>query len=105
MDKNIEQRICHKFCIANEILCAESLKMSQKAFWVLRINSYQFKRLYRHETRCCLTNSERPEFPSKTQSRKVAKNMLERVNSDPTFIKRIVTGDETWAHEFGIQTS
>ena len=32
MDKNIEQRICLKFCIANGISCAESLKMSQKAY-------------------------------------------------------------------------
>jgi hypothetical protein len=31
--------------------------------------------------------------------------MLERVNPDPTFIKRIVTGDETWVYEFDMQTS
>ena len=32
MDKNIEQRICLKFCIANGISCAESLKRLQKAY-------------------------------------------------------------------------
>ena len=32
MDKNNEQRICLKFCIANGILCAELLKMLQKAY-------------------------------------------------------------------------
>ena len=32
MDKNIEQRICLKFCIANGISCAQSLKMLQKAY-------------------------------------------------------------------------
>ena len=32
MDNNIEQRICLKFCIENGILCAESLKMLQKAY-------------------------------------------------------------------------
>ena len=31
-DKNIEQRICLKFCIANGISCAESLKILQKAY-------------------------------------------------------------------------
>ena len=31
--------------------------------------------------------------------------MLERVNSNPTFIKRIVTGNETWVYEFDMQTS
>ena len=32
MDKNIEQRICLKFCIANGISCAESMKILQKAY-------------------------------------------------------------------------
>ena len=32
MDKNIEQRICLKFCTANGISCAKSLKMLQKAY-------------------------------------------------------------------------
>ena len=36
---------------------------------------------------------------------KDAEDMLERVNSDPTFIKRIVTGGETWVYEFDMQTS
>ena len=32
IDKNVEQRICFKFCIANGIPYAESLKMLQKAY-------------------------------------------------------------------------
>ena len=32
MDKNIEQRISLRFCIANGISCAKSLKMLQKAY-------------------------------------------------------------------------
>ena len=32
MDKNIEQRICLKFCIANGIWCAQSLKMLEKTY-------------------------------------------------------------------------
>ena len=34
-------------------------------------------------------------FLQKLNRVKIAEDMLERVNSDPTFIKRIVTGDET----------
>ena len=30
----------------------------------------------------------------------VAKDMLSRVDSDPLFIKRIITGDETWIYEY-----
>jgi len=129
MDKNIEQRIYLKFCIANGISCAESLKMLEKVYGestlsktrayeysafksgrdvvedlprsgrpstsltevniakvkemvnenrhlslreipaelsVSRINSYHFKRLFGHETRCRSTSSERPEFSAKT---------------------------------------
>ena len=32
MDKDIEQRICLKFCISNGISCAELLKMLEKAY-------------------------------------------------------------------------
>ena len=31
--------------------------------------------------------------------------MLDHINFDPTFRKRIITGDETWVYEFDIQTS
>lgn len=41
-----------------------------------------------------------------TEHRKrVAADMLERVNSDPTFMERIITGDETWVYEYDMQTS
>lgn len=32
MDKNIDQKICLKFCLGNEISCAEAYKMLEKAF-------------------------------------------------------------------------
>jgi len=32
MDNFVEQRVCLKFCVANEISCADALKMLQKAF-------------------------------------------------------------------------
>ncbi|XP_018311308.1 putative nuclease HARBI1 isoform X2 [Mycetomoellerius zeteki] len=32
MKKNVEQRVCLKFCFANEISCADALKMLQKAY-------------------------------------------------------------------------
>ena len=30
--------------------------------------------------------------------------MLDHANSDPTFMKRIITGDYTWFYEFDMQT-
>ncbi|CAB3250049.1 unnamed protein product [Arctia plantaginis] len=44
-------------------------------------------------------------FLQKRNRMRVAEDMLERVNNDPTFMKRIVTGDETWVYEFDMQTS
>ncbi|XP_060806375.1 uncharacterized protein LOC132903073 [Amyelois transitella] len=44
-------------------------------------------------------------FFQKLNRMRVAEDMLERVNSDPTFMKRIVTGDETWVYEFDMQSS
>ena len=38
MDKNIKQRICLKFCIANVISCAESLIILQKAYGELTLS-------------------------------------------------------------------
>lgn len=36
---------------------------------------------------------------------RVCEDMLERVNLDPTFIGRVITGDETWVYEYDMQTS
>ena len=35
----------------------------------------------------------------------VAKEMLANVADDPTFIKRIITGDKTWVHEYDVETA
>ena len=36
---------------------------------------------------------------------KVAKEMLANVSDDPTFIKRIITGDEMWVYEYDVETA
>ena len=35
----------------------------------------------------------------------VAKEMLANVIDDPAFIKRIITGDETWVYEYDVETA
>jgi hypothetical protein len=44
-------------------------------------------------------------FLQKLNGMRVAEDVLERINSDLTVMKRIVTSDETWVYEFGMQTS
>ena len=31
--------------------------------------------------------------------------MLDNIADEPTFIKRIITGDETWVYEYDIETA
>jgi len=33
----------------------------------------------------------------------IAKDMISKTESDPTFIKRIITGDEMWIYEYDTQ--
>ena len=39
-------------------------------------------------------------FMQKRDRVDVAKNMLSKVDSDPSFIKRIIAGDETWIYKY-----
>ncbi|CAK9827582.1 Mariner Mos1 transposase [Anthophora retusa] len=44
-------------------------------------------------------------FLQKEHRKAVAEDMILRVSSDFTFMKRIITGDETWVYEYDMQTS
>ena len=41
---------------------------------------------------------------SKRRRAEVAKEGLDNIAEDPTFIKRIITGDETWVYEYDVET-
>ena len=40
------------------------------------------------------------DFMQKRNCVNVAKDMLSKVDSDPSFIKQIITGDETWIYKY-----
>ncbi|CAK9833043.1 Mariner Mos1 transposase [Anthophora retusa] len=44
-------------------------------------------------------------FLQKEHRKAAAEDMISRVSSDFTFVKRIVTGDKTWVYEYDMQTS
>jgi len=44
-------------------------------------------------------------FVQKDHRMKVAADMISRASTDQTFMKRIITGDETWVYEYDMQTS
>ena len=43
-------------------------------------------------------------FMQKRDRVDIAKDMISKTESDPTFIKRIITGDETWVYEYDTQS-
>jgi len=43
-------------------------------------------------------------FTQKRDRVDIAKDMISKAESDPTFIKRIITGDETWVYEYDTQS-
>ena len=46
-----------------------------------------------------------PNILQKERRVEVAKEMLANVADDPKFIKRIITGDETWFYEYDVETA
>ena len=48
--------------------------------------------------------SKELNFLKKQYREQVSLDMLDRANSDPTFMELIVTGDETWIYEFDKKT-
>lgn len=170
MEENVEQRICIKFCVSNQISCAESLRMLEKAYGESTLSKTQVYDWYRafkdgRETVQDMPRSGRPSmsttddnikkvkeivlenhhasvreiarelnigreaarliltdnlgmrrvaarfvpkelnFLQKDHRVQVSLDMLDRVNSDPTFMERIITGDETWVYEYDMLTS
>lgn len=170
MEKNIEQRVCLKFCVSNGFSATDSLKMLQKAYgesalsrsrvfeWhkdfsegrevvenlphaarsstsvnddnvqkvkdiVLENRRVGIREIADHlsisygSTQHILADilgmkrvaarlvPKELDFLQKWRRVEVAKEMLANVAEDPTFIKRIITGDETWVYEYDTETT
>lgn len=170
MNPKLEQRICVKFCVANGITAAETLRMLKNAFGEDAMSQNrtfvwhkEFKegreevddmpRSGRPSTASTDENIEAVKnfvlenrsigireiaalldisfgsaehilvdilgmrrvaarlvpkelnFLQKQRRVEVAKQMIANADSDPTFMKRIITGDETWVYEFDMPTS
>ena len=43
-------------------------------------------------------------FLQRQYREQISLDMVDRANSDPTFIERIITSDETWVYKFDMQT-
>lgn len=165
MNATIEQRVCLKFCVANGISCANSLKMLEKCYGqsvLSKTRTYEWYRAFKegreivedkprsgrptssstdeninkvkeivldnrhfslreiardldisHESvRSILLDNlgmrrvaarlvpKEMHFLQQQYRKQAAADMLDRVHSDPTFMERIITGDETKVYEY-----
>ncbi|XP_044746468.1 protein GVQW3-like isoform X2 [Coccinella septempunctata] len=160
MEKIVDQRVCLKFCLANEFSCADSLKMLKKAFGdncMSKTQAYDWYKSFKdgREVVEDLPRSGRPSTSTTDdniiQIKKlvlenrhssvielarelsidkmtvhniltnvlcmkrvaaklvpkelVSEDMVSRAASDPNFMKRIITGDETWVYEYDTLTA
>lgn len=169
MDDIIEQRICIKFCVKNEIKRPDTLKMLQKCYGNIALSKSTTNEWYARFLRGskAVTDDPRPGRPSTSRNDEnikeiksllienkkltireiaedtglsfgtiqsilhedlglkrvaarlvpselnifqklsrveISKEMLSNVDSDETFIKRVISGDETWVYEYDTQT-
>lgn len=169
MDEIIEQRVCIKFCVRNEVGRVDTLKMLQKCYgdntlsktttneWYLRFERGRDEIKDDHRSgrpstsrneeniekvRSMLTENKKLtiteladetgisqgsihsilhddlglkrvaarlvpfqlNFLQKMTRVEISKEMLSNVDLDETFIKRIISGDETWVYEYDTQT-
>jgi len=78
---------------------SHELKMSHESVRSILVNNLNMRRVAARLVPKDLN------FLQKRYREQVSLDMLDRCNSDPTFMKRIITGDETWVYEYDMQTS
>lgn len=170
MSSKLDQRICIKFCAANEINATETLEMLSKAFPELTISRsavFAWHKAFREgreniedeprsgrpststddvhvaaikalvlenrrmtvrelamelgisKTQCQVILAEKLEmkrvasrmvpkslnFFQRERRKMVASEMIQNADNDSTFMKRIITGDETWVYEYDMETA
>ena len=81
MDENLNQRVCLKFCVANQISCAELLKMLRKAYGESALSktlAYEWYEAFKEgrEVVVDLSHSGRPSTSLTDENTKKVKEMV-----------------------------
>ena len=80
-----------------------SKKRRKVCSYVLWIDSTHCGSCFGYEARRRQTLTERPEYFAKRTSGRGPKEMLANVVDNPTFTKRIITGNKTWVYEYDVE--
>ena len=126
LSKRMEQRVCIKFGVKNGIQCSKALEMLTIAYGestVSKKNVYTWYKLFQ-EGRENVEDEPRPglsdvlgmrrvsakfvpkllNFDQKNRRMTIAQEMLNEVNEDPDFLKRVITGYESWVYGYDVET-
>ncbi|UYV63992.1 hypothetical protein LAZ67_2006273 [Cordylochernes scorpioides] len=124
--KKMDQRTCIKFCVKNEIKCADAFRMLTVAYGEAtldRSNVYRWYKMF-SEGREDVNDEERAGRPSTsttdekinevekmilanrriTHRMNIANEMLDSVRDDPNLLQRVITGDEAWVYGYDVET-
>lgn len=101
MGDYVEQRICLKFCVANEFSCADALKMLQKAFGdnaLSKTRAYQWYRAFK-DGREVVEDLPRSGRPSTASTEDNVDKIKERVLENRRTSLREIAHDLKISHE------
>ncbi|UYV65278.1 hypothetical protein LAZ67_3003783 [Cordylochernes scorpioides] len=95
--KKMDQRTCIKFCVKNEIKCADAFRMLTVAYGEAtldRSNVYRWYKMFL-EGREDVNDEERAGRPS-TSTTDEKNNEVEKM--------RVITGDQAWVYDYDVET-
>lgn len=101
MNTNIEQRVCLKFCVANGISCAESLKLLEKAYGksaLSKTRAYEWYKTFK-EGREVVEDLSRSGRPSTSSTYENIDKVKEIVLENPHLSLREIAQDLDLSHE------
>ncbi|UYV67597.1 hypothetical protein LAZ67_5001331 [Cordylochernes scorpioides] len=75
----MDQRTCIKFCVKNEIKCANAFRMLTVAYGEATLDRSNHRM-------------------------NIANEMLDSVRNDPNLLQRVITGDEAWVYGYDVET-
>ncbi|UYV83323.1 hypothetical protein LAZ67_23000513 [Cordylochernes scorpioides] len=125
----MDQRTCIKFCLKNEIKCADAFRMSTVTYGEAtldRSNVYRWYKMFSegredvNDEKCAGRPSTSTTYwpitgpakfvptllncDQKQHRMNIANEMFDSVRDDPNLLQRVIIGDEAWVYGYDVET-